>query len=284
MTLPEVHVLHQSGFYQIRNYKCNCSECHTSGAETTRSFNFCFVRSGYFEFRAFRSNHQAHIGRVLVSKPGFEHRTHHIDQQPDICSVFDFTPSFYQSLQDHYRAEALWFFGNRDIHHVTLNCSPEIEHFHFLILTKTLTGKVDSLLLDDWVVRLVDKIMRTMGNAAQPEPLSANLKRFHLSTIKKAREFLLQNFEQDINLQQLADHCCVSLFHFSRLFKTILRVSPYQYISDLRMNHARLLLESTQLPVTQIAFQSGYNSLEHFATSFKKKYNLSPSSFRKVAI
>jgi len=147
-----------------------------------------------------------------------------------------------------------------------------------------MAGRVDSLLLDDWVIRLVDKIMRTMGNVTQPETLPASLKRFHLATIEKAKEFLLQNFDQDINLQQLADHCCVSLFHFSRLFKTILRISPYQYVNELRMNHARLLLESTQLPVTQIAFQSGFNSLEHFTTSFKKKYNLSPSSIRKVAL
>jgi AraC family transcriptional regulator len=280
----EIHVLHRSDFYQIRNYKCNCAECHTSTVEYTQTFNFCFVRSGYFEYRVFRKNLEVHVGRILVSKPEAEHVTRHIDNQPDVCSVFDFTHEFQQSLNDFYPNETQWFFGNRDLHSILLNCSPEIDYLHFQILNKTKGGQVENLLIDDWVMRLVDKVIRLFGNSTPPEPISSGLKKFHLVTIEKAKAFMLNNFERNISLQQLADHCCVSIFHFARLFKSIMRMTPYQYVSDLRLNHARVLLETTEQPVTQIAFQSGYNSLEHFATSFKQKFHTPPSAYRKVIL
>ncbi len=103
MQPAEVHLLHASGFYEIRDYKCNCLECHRSKPGTQSVFSLCFVRGGYFEFEVFRDNLELHVGRVLISKPGSEHIARHIDEQPDVCSVLDFKPDFYQSLAEHYR-------------------------------------------------------------------------------------------------------------------------------------------------------------------------------------
>jgi AraC family L-rhamnose operon transcriptional activator RhaR/AraC family L-rhamnose operon regulatory protein RhaS len=57
--------------------------------------------------------------------------------------------------------------------------------------------------------------------------------------------------------------------------------SPYKYLSSLRLTHARMLLESSSLPVTQIAFQSGFNSLEQFSTVYRQFFNSSPAKHRK---
>jgi len=277
---PDVHILHSSGFYQVRDYKCNCVECHTSKPEYVNTFNLCFVRSGYFEFEVFRDNLEVHVGRVLITKPGSEHVARHIEDHPDVCSVFDFRNDFYNSLSEHYRYELPWFFGNNEIHSMLLKCGPELDYLHDRILKLTTPGNAQQLQIDDLVLRLIDLVMKSLGNVSDVEPIDANLKKFHLTTIEKAKNYMLANFDKNIGLQQLAEHCCVSLFHFSRIFKSVMKLTPHRYLAEIRLNHARVLLENTKSPVTQIALQCGYNSVEHFATAFKKRFETTPSEIR----
>jgi Transcriptional regulator containing an amidase domain and an AraC-type DNA-binding HTH domain len=277
--LAVVHTLHQSDFYQIRDFRCACMECSVSRQEQCEHFSICFVRSGYYEQHVFRHEQQMHIGRLLVSKPEIEYFIKHINNQPDLCTSFNFTNHFYELVKDQYAKESQWFFKNPDIQSLLLTSHAEIEFLHQRILTKV--KQHASLELDELVIRLVEKVMHTMGNAPATAPLSETLKKHHLVTVQKARAYLFENFEKNISLQELADHCCVSLFHFSRIFKAILNASPHQYLTELRLNHAQLLLINTELPVTQIAFQSGFNSLEHFISAYRQRFQISPSLQRK---
>jgi AraC family transcriptional regulator len=277
----EIDILHTSGFYRIRNFKCNCTRCNISAPEFSKTFHFCFVRTGYFEFQTFRRNYETHIGRVLVTKPFFEHVTKHIDNQPDVCSVLDFTPDFFGQLAEHYRDRAAWFLNNRDIHSVLIQTDAEINYLHHLLLNKLFHSAQDNLLMDDLVVRLTDKIMRTLGNVTEPLPLPEPLKRYHLATIEKGRDFILKNFHRDIGLQQLADHCCVSLFHLSRIFKAVMNLSPHQFLLQIRLQHAQLLLRTTVLPISEISSQCGFSSMEYFASTFRNRFNGTPSALRK---
>jgi transcriptional regulator GlxA family with amidase domain len=59
-----------------------------------------------------------------------------------------------------------------------------------------------------------------------------------------------------------------------------MNVSPHQYLADVRLNHAKILLTTTEQPVTDIAFACGYNSLEHFTTAYKRKFKTSPGQQR----
>lgn len=278
---PEVHILHRSDFYQIRNFKCNCTACGVSQREYHRIFNFCFVRSGYFEYQLFRSDLEVHVGRVLVMKPDFDHYTRHINNQPDVCTVLDFTPDFYELLKEYYKDEAGWFFNNKDLHAMVLKCSAEMDYLHHMIL-KTKASNADHLLIDEWVMRLVGSVLRTLGNVQEVKPVPDNLKKLHLVTVEKAKNFILTNYDQNISLQQLSDHCCVSLFHFCRLFSTIMKMSPYQYLSEIRLHHARVLLETSSQPIMEIAFQCGYSSAENFTNAYRHFFKLAPSGYRRT--
>ena len=63
-----------------------------------------------------------------------------------------------------------------------------------------------------------------------------------------------------------------------------MNLSPHQYLAEVRLNHARVLLTATDEPVTDIAFSCGYNSIEHFATAYRQKYNVNPSRYRKEIV
>jgi AraC-like DNA-binding protein len=272
-----MHLLHQSDFYRMVDFRCHCMECSTTPEEYTRTFNFCFVRKGYFEYRVFRRNLEVHVGRVLISKAGTTHYTHHIANQPDVCSVLYFTNAFVERLREKYPAAA-WFFDNPDVQSLLLKCTPEADYFHFMLLNKS-AMKLPQLQRDEWALQLVEHVMNTLTNTL-PQPIAPSLKRHHLSTVEKAKDYLLQHFDQDVHLQALADHCCVSLFHFARIFKEITGWSPYQYLTSIRLHHARVLMESTEQPVSEIALLCGYSNTEHFSTAYRQRFGVAPSLHR----
>lgn len=275
----EIHILHKSDFYIIKDFRCMCTKCSLSKPEHLQQFSICFTRSGFYEQRVFKRAHELHIGRLIVSKPEIEYVVRHIDDHPDMVTSLNFTREFYERVKDNYNEEAGWFFGNPNMQSILIMAHADIEFIHQHILKQM--SEQSSLELDDLVLLLVEKVMNTVGNKTKVDVLSESLKRHHLTTIEMARDYLFQNFTKDITLQQLAEHCCVSLFHFSRIFKSIMNRSPHQYLKEIRLNNAQLLLQSTDLSVTEIAFLSGFNSLEHFVTSYKQRYAVVPLSIRK---
>ena len=101
--------------------------------------------------------------------------------------------------------------------------------------------------------------------------------------LKRVLEFMENNFARDLSLQMLADEAGISLFHFTRLFKAKVGVTPHRHVVLLRMQHARSLLRRTDLSITQVALESGYAHLGHFAAAFKRESGLLPKIFRRDA-
>src|SRR6186713_1615349 len=235
MKMADIHILHQSDFYLVEDFKCHCNVCSLTDPEYNKSFSLSFIRKGFFEYQTFKRKDEVHVGRVLISKPGFEHITRHIDNQPDIVIIFEFRRNFFEeNILDVYGNRLPWILKNNDIHSVMLNATPELEYLHHRIFQTISSGKYNSLEIDETVIALLEKLMLVLGCANTPGNIPDKLKQQHLVTIESARNYILSHFRENISLQQLASHCFVSPFHFSRIFKTITGESPHQYLSSVR--------------------------------------------------
>ena len=277
--LADVHILHQSDLYKITDFRCHCNVCSVSDPEYNESLCFSFIRKGFFGYRTFRRNDEVHAGRVLISKPGYEHIASHIDGQPDITTVFEFTVDFFRKIQEQYKQPG-WFLKNNDIHSLLLQSNPELDYLHNRIWKKVGKGNAANLQIDEMVIELLEKTIDILTSSKEIPIVADSLKQYHLRTVENARVYIFENFSQDISLQQLAKHCLVSPFHFSRIFKTIMNISPYQYLTEVRLNHAKVLLTTSEQSITDIAFACGFNSVEHFATAYRYRYHAGPSKFR----
>jgi transcriptional regulator GlxA family with amidase domain len=134
--------------------------------------------------------------------------------------------------------------------------------------------------VDEQVMRLLDLILLKLGNVADVPVLPERLKQNHLGTVERAKEYMFNNFTEDISLNALAEYCYVSPFHFSRIFKTVMNTSPHQYLLSLRLQHARFLISTSDKPVNDVGFESGFNSVEHFVTAYKQFFEATPSQHR----
>lgn len=160
-----------------------------------------------------------------------------------------------------------------------------MDYLHHRILQTVKSEETSGLQVDEMMLELIDKIMQVIsGGTREVEPVDKSLRQFHLGTIENAKEYILQHFNENISLHRLAQYCCVSPFHFSRIFKSVMNVSPHQYLAEIRLNHAKVLLTTTNEPITDIAFACGYNSIEHFATAYRQRFKINPSRFRKEIV
>ena len=103
----------------------------------------------------------------------------------------------------------------------------------------------------------------------------------HEARIEEAVAYLLENLDEPIDLGELADQVCMSRFHFHRVFQALLGETVGEMARRLRMERAAHALRTTAAPITMIAFEAGYATLEAFIRAFRGAFGYSPSAFRK---
>lgn len=98
--------------------------------------------------------------------------------------------------------------------------------------------------------------------------------------IAKSVSYIENNFLDSLTLEQIAKISNLSPRHFSRLFAASYHTTPGNYILSLRMQHAGNLLKNTTLPISEIAFQSGFNDSNYFSRQFRNYFGISPRNYR----
>ena len=101
------------------------------------------------------------------------------------------------------------------------------------------------------------------------------------AAVVKAKEYIRQNLHEDITLKDVAKAACTSTFYICKLFKKHAGVNLMEYISRLRVERAKELLQNPQARVSEIAYEVGFQSLTHFNRVFRSIVGECPSSYRE---
>lgn len=124
------------------------------------------------------------------------------------------------------------------------------------------------------VMTVLKNTLETILNTLQDKRVSA--------PIVNIKNYIDSHFTEDISLDKLADIFDLSPTYLSQLFKTEEGISYIEYLTQKRMNHARTLLKNLEHSIADICHMVGYMDQKHFAKTFKKHTNLSPSAYRKM--
>lgn len=100
--------------------------------------------------------------------------------------------------------------------------------------------------------------------------------------VQHAMEYINKCYCENINLSKLSSELRVNPSYLSREFKHNTGFSVIEFISFKRIWHAKEMLLYTDKPVTQIAYQVGFNNVTHFHWMFKKMIGVSPNRYRKL--
>jgi len=100
--------------------------------------------------------------------------------------------------------------------------------------------------------------------------------------LRRAIEFMHDNFDRELALEEIAAAAYLSEYYFARLFKQITGLTPHVYLANLRLERARKLLADTALPISEIAATVGYQSQSHFTKMFKSITGVTPRAYREA--
>ena len=102
--------------------------------------------------------------------------------------------------------------------------------------------------------------------------------------LKTVFDLIESRYSQKLTLDDLASAVHLDRKYFCRFFKKALGKTPISYINDFRIRHATTLLCTTELPVTEVCLESGFNNLGHFMKEFKKATQFTPLQFRRQSM
>ena len=100
--------------------------------------------------------------------------------------------------------------------------------------------------------------------------------------IAAAKVFIDDNYQEDIDLEQISKQAFLSRFHFHRIFRHVYKKTPLQYITQKRLDKAKVLLSHNK-PVTEVCNEVGFESIGSFSVLFKKEIGFAPTYYRNMA-
>ncbi|WP_128548164.1 AraC family transcriptional regulator [Larkinella soli] len=100
--------------------------------------------------------------------------------------------------------------------------------------------------------------------------------------LRRINQYIMQNFQEEISLSEIAGVANMALTTFCCFFKEHYRVSFVEYLNTVRIGHACKLISEKDLNIVEAATESGFNNLANFNRQFKKIKRMTPSEYRRT--
>lgn len=143
-----------------------------------------------------------------------------------------------------------------------------------------------SLVAEDWGNELAVAVAKRLivyihreGGQSQSSPFLALRPEEH-SIVTTVMRYVTEHISEAISMDQLADAVSVSRRTFSRIFSKYAAVTPAVFVEQVRVDHARKMLEDTDAPLKTIAFNCGFHNSTHMRKTFSRRLNTTPKDYR----
>lgn len=135
---------------------------------------------------------------------------------------------------------------------------------------------------DESQAQLLKDIFQAIDQLARHEEWLK--KRQESDKMQQAKTYIDQHFSEDISLETLAAYLHLNPIYVSKLFKDKLNINYIDYLSEIRIKHAKKRLLEQETSTKEIAYDVGYRDLNYFSKVFKKYTGYSPTEYRKRAL
>ncbi|HET9451963.1 MAG TPA: helix-turn-helix transcriptional regulator [Aggregicoccus sp.] len=263
-----VNLLHQSRSVSVLDYRCDARPGDGPSAERHSRFSVSYVRRGSFGYHSRGASHELVAGATLAGHAGDEYGcTHEHHLAGDECLSFQFSDELADSLG---ATAAAWRVG----------ALPPLPGLMVLgeLAQQTADGHTE-LGLDEVALAFAARFVGTASGRREPAPRVCARDR---RRAVEAALFLDAQSREPLTLEDTAAQLGLSAFHFLRLFRAVLGVTPHQYLVRARLRHAARLL-ATGAPITVIAYDVGFGDLSNFVRTFHRAAGVSPRAFRNAS-
>ena len=256
--LDGVDLLHAS--YQVQNFSRHSHDCYALGV----------IEDGALGFRYLRRDHVARKGDVNLVVPGECH-----DGHPACASGWTYR-MLYLSTTLLADAAAELNLGLPDFQEGVLRDSSlakEVRSVHICLADREtcLMEKESRLLLV--LTRWIHRHAEQRGTLAYAGAEHA--------AVRRVKDYLADRIDMNPSMADMARVACLSPFHLLRVFTKATGQSPHDYLTQLRVDRAKILLPS-RLPLARIAAECGFADQSHLTRLFRRQCGLTPGKYRKI--
>jgi two-component system response regulator YesN len=137
------------------------------------------------------------------------------------------------------------------------------------------TKQIDDINIDTFESSIQSVLEEVFGIVKDSQPIQ------DIKLIQSVLNYIEQNYQKGVTLEETAEHVHLSPFYLSKLFKKELKINFVSYVTDRKIDKAKELLETTDLPILNIALDLNYQEPNYFSKVFKKVVGMTPSEYRK---
>ena len=266
-----MNVLASGTGWNVRDVVCDAGPDDPIFEERHADISIAVVTAGSFQYRTRQGRATLAPGSLLLGNAGACFECGHTHARGDRCLAFHYEPGFFEAAV----AEVA---GSRDARfsHASLPALPALAPL--VAEAEAAREERDAGALEELALRFIGAVAtmqrgrrghRRAPSARDEQRVTAALRRIEASP------------QASHSVAALAREAGLSPFHFLRTFRHVTGLTPHQFVLRMRLNRAALRLRRGAEPVTNIAFDCGFNDLSTFNRRFRRLIGIPPGAWRK---
>lgn len=256
----------------------------SKGLSIHETFEMVYIKSGEGRFEIGSQIVTVGSNDIVIIKP---HQHHKLDVTSDggcdfIVLYFKFMNQSNHALSETSLEDFINFVSGKESGaFIRLKVSQKNDIIVLLnrILKEKVSDQLGSDLLD-YLMLMELFVLISRALKAEWENSIKNKSPKIKELMHSAIQFVLNNYEREISITDIAKYVFLSPSYFTRAFKEDTGMSPMQYLLNIRIKRACELLEETDMKVGEIAHSVGFSNQQRFNDMFKKQINMTPMQYR----
>lgn len=240
-----------------------------------------YILSGKGKYLVDGKEYDVEAGDLVICNPGVKH-THVVAnlKEPTIEFISGFSDFHFKNMAPN----SIELGDGSCIVHMSAELKQEISmHCYAMIAEKESNQIGRYFMFKTHLMQMLLLVMREISEVENTEQKGCNFESYNKSyAVNRIINYLNENYEHKISLEQIAHNIYLSPVYISKIFKEETGESPINYLIKIRLEKAKdILLNSDSGSIKSIANQVGYDDVYHFSKLFKKYYGVSPLYYKK---
>ncbi len=243
-----------------------------------------YILSGKGKYLVEGTIYDVEAGDVIICNPGVKHQNLVVNpKEPTVEFFAGFTDFHFKNMPPN----SISLKDGGYVLHTTSEIKQEIARHCYEMLAENEACQAGKyFMLKAHLIQILLLMIRDIYEAQDNNQKGCNFESYNKSyAVKKIINYLNENYENKISLDQIAHNMYLSPVYISKIFKEETGESPINYLIKIRLEKARdILLTSGGGSIKSIANSVGYEDVYHFSKLFKKYYGISPLYYKKIAM
>jgi AraC-like DNA-binding protein len=257
----------------VHDVVCTAGPEDRAFEEAHQSVCIALVTAGSFQYRSSLGEAVLAPGSLMLGQPGACFQCGHEHGRGDRCLSFHFSPAQWEEI-----VAAVPGIRRAEIGRPNLPPLPQLA----LLLAETEAardaGEDDAF--EELALRIGGSVAAALTGMT---PHATQSRSRDIKRVTTALRRIEEAAHETIPLETLARDSAMSPFHFLRTFRQVVGLSPHQYVLRTRLHRAAVRLRRSDEPISEIAYDAGFNDLSTFNRRFKKVMGVNPGNYRSHA-